>query len=1017
MNLIIKNIYLITFGLLLGIAPGFSQSDTSSPEETPVVSSGDSDALYYYKDESTNKEETIGLPDNNKDDFITGIKSPHEENVWIYASRNTLSEPTTLYKYNNDRNLITKLVAINETPENNLSFVPIAFGSNPDIIYLEANDYIRGAYSMGVWEYNLSTKVFTQLAIDENYMMTPVIDTDRQYLYYNASTASRNLVHGNADISYKYDLQSNQETTLDSSTKLVEKNLDGSLRSPNNCLPAIDTDVIYFFPYEEGQYFCLGRMGNTPPCSNNLPLSPNCNNHPECPHGSNPYGGSNNSTCTVTNTNTYIAFDVENSDYHNDIYAAAFGKVTFRGTQSGYGRCIEILHADGYSTFYAHLSGFNVQMDEIVDQFTVIGTEGGSYVSTNGGTINETFYGEHLHFEVRSSAGVKGTDYVKFMEFNHQSANYRNAGNALAKTPVPAFVSNIDLAPICNSMTIAVDNNYVFVSDLFISNFGDELSGGFKIYFSLVNGNSQTSLGHQTISSLNAESTIAASPMAFTIPSTPNGNYAVKIYVESDDFATSNFPQLVEYDFSNNICQSSNQITIGGPTASCFDGIQNQGELEVDCGGPCSACQTQANLASTSCTAPIVNGDQLQVFYEISNSGSQNAGSFPISWFLYKLGNNTPISFSSTTWVPGVPGNTSQTFLKTFSLNTEMNAINQTAGEYRVAMIIDNGNYVQESNENDNFCIGTTYFEYSTANLTHTSSCLSTVSVGDNLDVYYHIVNTGNSNAGYLTVSWYVYEEFGNNPIYLSTDNDVLGPTANSTKSFSRTIDLLTEMAEANLPPGNYRLGFYIDSNHSVIESDENDNFCSASATFSYGGGCSDPDGYIDGYYTGVRNFSAPNYIYAPNTGNQTIIPAGSDMTFSAGQTIRLLPGFRAYTGSKFHAKIEECVAPSNLVEPEEEESTAAKEEAPQELSDIRVFPNPFSGQSTIEFKLAAEKEVTVFITDITGKRIATLTEGSSLSDGTHRFVFDGSRSAPGMYYCKIQAGEYSNIQKMILVK
>ena len=26
--------------------------------------------------------------------------------------------------------------------------------------------------------------------------------------------------------------------------------------------------------------------------------------------------------------------------------------------------------------------------------------------------------------------------------------------------------------------------------------------------------------------------------------------------------------------------------------ASCNDGLQNQGEDEVDCGGPCDACQT-----------------------------------------------------------------------------------------------------------------------------------------------------------------------------------------------------------------------------------------------------------------------------------------------------------------------------------------------------------------------------------------------------------------------------------------
>jgi WD40 repeat protein len=39
--------------------------------------------------------------------------------------------------------------------------------------------------------------------------------------------------------------------------------------------------------------------------------------------------------------------------------------------------------------------------------------------------------------------------------------------------------------------------------------------------------------------------------------------------------------------------QNETEIDCGGPCApcpSCFDGILNQGELDVDCGGPCAAC-------------------------------------------------------------------------------------------------------------------------------------------------------------------------------------------------------------------------------------------------------------------------------------------------------------------------------------------------------------------------------------------------------------------------------------------
>src|SRR5699024_1107595 len=47
-----------------------------------------------------------------------------------------------------------------------------------------------------------------------------------------------------------------------------------------------------------------------------------------------------------------------------EVHAAAGGTVTFVGWRSGYGRIVKIKHADGYSTRYAHLSGFAVGLDK-----------------------------------------------------------------------------------------------------------------------------------------------------------------------------------------------------------------------------------------------------------------------------------------------------------------------------------------------------------------------------------------------------------------------------------------------------------------------------------------------------------------------------------------------------------------------------------------------------------------------------------------------------------------------------
>lgn len=79
------------------------------------------------------------------------------------------------------------------------------------------------------------------------------------------------------------------------------------------------------------------------------------------------------------------------SHYGDEIRATADGEVTEVGRRTGYGRLIIIDHGFGVTTWYGHLSGFNVQPGMHVKAGDVIGYEGDSGRST----------GPHLHYEVR----------------------------------------------------------------------------------------------------------------------------------------------------------------------------------------------------------------------------------------------------------------------------------------------------------------------------------------------------------------------------------------------------------------------------------------------------------------------------------------------------------------------------------------------------------------------------------------------------------------------------------------
>lgn len=74
------------------------------------------------------------------------------------------------------------------------------------------------------------------------------------------------------------------------------------------------------------------------------------------------------------------------------VLATADGIVNFIGRQNGYGNIVILKHHNGFSTFYAHLSGFGgIHRGEQVTQGQLIG-----YVGKTGRAT-----GPHLHYEVR----------------------------------------------------------------------------------------------------------------------------------------------------------------------------------------------------------------------------------------------------------------------------------------------------------------------------------------------------------------------------------------------------------------------------------------------------------------------------------------------------------------------------------------------------------------------------------------------------------------------------------------
>lgn len=79
-------------------------------------------------------------------------------------------------------------------------------------------------------------------------------------------------------------------------------------------------------------------------------------------------------------------------------------------------------------------------------------------------------------------------------------------------------------------------------------------------------------------------------------------------------------------------------------------------------------------------------------------------------------------------------------------------------------------------------------------------------------------------------------------------------------------------------------------------------------------------------------------------------------------------------------------------------------------------YPNPFNPTTTIRFGLPSESHVTIKVFNMLGQEIASLVN-NVMSGGYHEVQFDATKLTSGIYVYKIQAGNFVQIKKMILMK
>ncbi|MDZ4711192.1 MAG: T9SS type A sorting domain-containing protein [bacterium] len=90
---------------------------------------------------------------------------------------------------------------------------------------------------------------------------------------------------------------------------------------------------------------------------------------------------------------------------------------------------------------------------------------------------------------------------------------------------------------------------------------------------------------------------------------------------------------------------------------------------------------------------------------------------------------------------------------------------------------------------------------------------------------------------------------------------------------------------------------------------------------------------------------------------------------------------------------------------------------APSTFEVSQNYPNPFNPSTKINFSIPQDSKVTLNIYDISGKLIMTLINNEFKSANYYTVSLNGSNLSSGTYFYTINAGDFNQTKKMILIK
>ncbi|MBZ0199878.1 MAG: T9SS type A sorting domain-containing protein [Ignavibacteriaceae bacterium] len=176
-------------------------------------------------------------------------------------------------------------------------------------------------------------------------------------------------------------------------------------------------------------------------------------------------------------------------------------------------------------------------------------------------------------------------------------------------------------------------------------------------------------------------------------------------------------------------------------------------------------------------------------------------------------------------------------------------------------------------------------------------------------------------------------------------------------------------------------------------------------------------------WYDGYDSVDTDMYSWMYAGIADTLFDSGGDgaVAFFSQDEINLAPGDSAtvYIGISVGADEAAMVANMGLAEEKYATLTDVKpnnEAAINNFSLLQNYPNPFNPSTRISYNLPQREFVTLGVYNMLGQKVASLIN-NTIEAGAHTVNFDAHNLTSGVYVYKINAGQYSQSMKMILIK